>query len=332
MAFAHEDYAPSLRAELLALNQSGDDEIARGAMAALQLAHVYAQASQAVMLSAGVKPAQVLAIGCHGQTVRHRPDLGFTVQLNQPAQLAELTGCNVVADFRSRDVAAGGQGAPLVPAFHESVFRSAAETRAICNVGGIANLTLLQPRFPVLGFDCGPGNCLMDGWIGRHHGRPFDEGGTWAAQGHVLPSLANRLRSEAWFGVAPPKSTGRDLFNIDWLDKHLSGEEQPSDVQATLMDLTVWSIIDHLARYAPTATRLLVCGGGASNVTLMQRLAEHFSCGAVESTDEHGVPPQQVEALAFAWFAQRAIERRPIDFTAITGAHHVTPSGAIYPA
>ena len=332
IAFAHEDYSPALRAELLALNQSGDDEIARSATAARQLAHVYAHASRSAMRSAGVSPAQIAAIGCHGQTVRHRPDLGFTVQLNQPALLAELTGCNVVADFRSRDVAAGGQGAPLVPAFHDGVFRSPGETRAICNVGGISNLTLLQPGSPVLGFDCGPGNCLMDGWISRHQGRPFDDGGTWARRGQVLPALASLLRSEAWFGVVPPKSTGRDLFNIAWLDSHLSGGEQPADVQATLMDLTAWSIIDHLARYAPTATRLLVCGGGACNLTLMQRLSEHFSCGTVESTDAHGVPAQQVEALAFAWFAQRAIERRPIDFTAITGAHHVTPCGTVYPA
>jgi len=330
LAFTSEPYAAGLRAELLALNTPGEYEIERGAIASNRLAQIYARVAQRAMAIAGTDKALIAAIGCHGQTVRHRPELGFTVQLNNPALLAELSGCNVVADFRSRDIAAGGQGAPLVPAFHDGIFRSADETRVVCNIGGIANLTVLQPGKSVQGFDCGPGNCLMDGWIGQHQGQAFDADGAWAAQGNVLPTLITKLQSEPYFDLPPPKSTGRDLFHADWLASHLSGNEQPADVQATLMALTVWSISDHLTRHAPGASRLLVCGGGAKNSLLMARLAEQSSCVALESTDAYGVPSQQVEALAFAWLAQRAIERRPIDFTAITGARHLTPSGAIY--
>ncbi len=332
LAFTHEDFPVDLRHELLALNSSGVDETARGALAANQLAKVYATVSQKAMQICGASPSQIAAIGCHGQTVRHRPELGITVQLNNPSLLAELTGCNIVADFRSRDIAAGGQGAPLVPAFHDGVFRSPTETRVVCNIGGIANLTVLQPGKPVLGFDCGPGNCLMDGWIHQQKGEVFDEDGRWAATGRVLPQLARKLQHEAYFTAPPPKSTGRDLFHLDWLHQHLIGDEQAADVQATLLDLTAWAIVDHLSRYAPSASRVLVCGGGAHNPALMTAIAERFSCGAVETTDAYGVPSQQVEALAFAWFAQCAIERRPIDFTSITGARHRTPSGAIYPA
>lgn len=332
LAFTHEDFPADLRRELLALNSSGADEIARGALAANQLARIYASASQKAMQICGVNATQIAAIGCHGQTVRHRPELGITVQLNNPSLLAELTGCNVVADFRSRDIAAGGQGAPLVPAFHDGVFRSPTETRVVCNIGGIANLTVLQPGKPVLGFDCGPGNCLMDGWIHQQKGEAFDEDGRWASTGQVLPHLAGELQQETYFTAPPPKSTGRDLFHLDWLHQHLAGDERPADVQTTLLDLTAWSIIDHLGRYAPAATRVLVCGGGARNPALMAAIADRFSCGVVETTDAYGVPSQQVEALAFAWFAQCAMERRPIDFTSITGAKHRTPSGSIYPA
>ncbi len=332
LAFAHEDFPVDLRDELLALNSSGADEIARSAIAANRLAETYANASQKVMQMSGASASRIAAIGCHGQTVRHRPELGITVQLNNPSLLAELTGCNVVADFRSRDIAAGGQGAPLVPAFHDGVFRSPKETRVVCNIGGIGNLTVLQPGKPVLGFDCGPGNCLMDGWINLHQGEIFDADGRWAAAGRVVPQLADRLQLESYFAAPPPKSTGRDLFHLEWLKQHLVGGEQPADVQATLLDLTAWSIVDHLGRYAPAAERVLVCGGGAQNPVLMAAIAERFSCGVVETTDAYGVPSQQVEALAFAWFAQCAMERRPIDFTSITGARHRTPSGAIYPA
>ena len=332
LAFASETYAADLRAELLALNTAGKNEIERGARAANRLAQVYAHVARRVMAAAGVDRLQVAAIGCHGQTVRHRPDLGFTVQLNNPALLAELTGCNVVADFRARDIAAGGQGAPLVPAFHDGIFRSASETRVIVNIGGIANLTILEPGKSARGFDCGPGNCLMDAWITKHQGKSHDEDGAWASQGRLLPGLLQRLLDDEYFRLAPPKSTGRDLFNEAWLAARLEPLEAPADVQATLLALSAQTIIDHIARHSPGAQRVLVCGGGANNRALVADIASRFSCGSVERTDVYGVPAQQVEALAFAWFALRASEHRPLDMTATTGATHACILGASYPA
>ncbi len=332
LAFVSESFPANLRAELLALNSAGANEIERSHVAANELARVYSRAAKRAMQTANVGSSQIIAIGCHGQTVRHRPDLAFTAQLNNPSLLAELTSCNVVADFRSRDVAAGGQGAPLAPAFHEGVFSSADETRVVANIGGIANLTVLVPGNAVRGFDCGPGNCLMDAWIGKHQGKSHDENGAWATQGQVLPELLTRFLNDTYFQLTPPKSTGRDLFNMVWLASHLEGNERPQDVQATLLALTAKTIVDHIARYAPTAARILVCGGGANNGALLADIAHLFSCGSVERTDTYGVPAQQVEALAFAWFALRAIERRPLDMTATTGAAHPCILGAIYPA
>jgi anhydro-N-acetylmuramic acid kinase len=333
LAFVTEPFSVALRAELLALNTAGNNEIERSAVAANQLVDVYAIAAKRAMREAGVE--LVIAIGCHGQTIRHRPDLGFTTQINNPARLAELTHCDVVADFRSRDVAAGGQGAPLVPAFHDGAFRSPNETRVVVNIGGIANITILEPNRPAWGFDCGPGNCLMDAWIARHQQKAYDDDGAWAAQGQVLARLFSRLQSEKYFQMAPPKSTGRDLFHPAWLDTPLDGNEKPADaanVQATLLQLTAWCISDHIARYAPGAARALVCGGGAYNARLMAEISNQLSSMTVEKTDDHGVPAQQVEALAFAWLARQCIERKPIDLTATTGARHPVIMGAVFPA
>lgn len=331
LSFASENYSVDLRAELLALNSAGNNEIERSYLAANLLAHVYAKAARRCMQDAGVNASQIAAIGCHGQTVRHRPDLGFTVQLNNPALLAELTHCNVIAEFRSRDIAAGGQGAPLAPAFHEGVFRDPDETRVVVNIGGIANLTILAPNSPAWGFDCGTGNCLMDGWITKQLGKSHDENGDWAAGGKVIEPLLRRLLSEPYFSLPPPKSTGRDLFKLSWLESHLDGSESPQDVQATLLALTAKVITDDIARHAPTARRILVCGGGANNRALMADIANRFTCGAVEKTDDFGVPSQQVEALAFAWFALQATQRRAVNMTATTGAAHPCIMGASYP-
>jgi anhydro-N-acetylmuramic acid kinase len=325
----------NLRRELLALNTSGDDELARAALAANALARVYAQAVATLLKDTGLPAKDVSAIGAHGQTVRHRPDSGYTLQLNAPALLAELTGVDVVADFRSRDVAAGGQGAPLVPPFHAAVF-GAQHGRAVLNLGGIANVTLLAPGQPARGFDTGPANVLLDGWCQRHLGLPYDADGRWAATGQALaPLLEQLIASEPWFGLPPPKSTGRDLFNMQWLDSRLATfdgpKPAPQDVQATLQRLTARTVANAIDAAAAGTQEVFVCGGGAHNAGLMRELAYCLQ-RPVQPTDALGVPAQQVEALAFAWLAQAFVERRPAGLPAVTGARGARILGALYPA
>ena len=331
-------FAPELRAELLALNTVDKNELHRAALASNALARLYAQVAQALLAQSGVSAARVVAIGAHGQTVRHRPgefdSTGYTLQLNNPALLAELTGIDVVADFRSRDVAAGGQGAPLAPAFHQAVFARAQSTVGVLNVGGIANLTVLRADGSVLGFDCGPGNALMDFWCQQHTDQAFDKDGVWAAGGQVLPPLLAALKDEAFLRAAPPKSTGRDLFNPQWLASKLQGHAnaQAQDVQATLTEFTAAVCADSVRSYAVGCERLLVCGGGALNVHLMARLASLLPDMAVGSTAAAGVDPMHVEALAFAWLAKQTMERKKLALQSITGAQGARVLGGFYPA
>lgn len=339
IAHAHCAFDAALAIELKALNGPGANELHRAALAANALARHYAGAVNELLAAAGVRRDAIVAVGVHGQTVRHRPQefdgIGYTLQLNQPALLAELCGIDVISDFRTRDVAAGGQGAPLAPAFHRVMFGSEREICGVLNLGGISNLTVLKPQSPTLGFDCGPGNALMDHWCERHTGRPFDDGGTWAASGRVLDRLLGVLLADPYFALPPPKSTGRDLFNATWLDGRLlganAGAARPEDVQATLAEFTAAVCASDLNRHAPDAAELLVCGGGAFNRHLMQRLAARASRVRVLSSSERGLPPTQVEGCAFAWLARAFVRREALGLDAITGARGARVLGALYP-
>jgi len=325
----------ALRATLLTLNTRGDDELHRAALAAQELTALYAQVVSTLLARGNTDAARVTAIGAHGQTVRHRPELGYTVQLNAPALLAELTGIAVIADFRSRDIAAGGQGAPLVPAVHAALFATE-EPIAVLNLGGIANLTVLRPGQQPMGFDTGPANVLLDLWCARHTGCNYDTDGRWAASGCVIPELLyGLLRDEPWLDLPPPKSTGRDLFNADWLNtrlaRHGGGSLAPQDVQATLQRYTAQTVADAVQRYAADAARVLVCGGGARNAALMRDLADCLPC-AVAPTDTVGVPGHCLEALAFAWLAWAHVHRVPAGLPSVTGSCGARVLGAYYPA
>ena len=332
-------FPDALRHEFLALNAPGDNELHRAALAGNALARVYADQVQALLQQCQLSPSDICAVGAHGQTVRHRPQefdgTGYTLQLNQPALLAEWCGIDVVADFRSRDVAAGGQGAPLVPPFHHAFFARQGHATAVLNIGGISNLSVLGSFAEnSTGFDCGPGNALMDAWCQQHKGQAYDAEGRWAAKGQVNACLLSDLQAEAYFSKLPPKSTGRDLFNSLWLAKKLQRhpELSPVDVQATLTELTAWACADSVRRSLPACQTLIVCGGGALNLELMRRIQRALPTLHVESSAQHGLPPLQVEATAFAWLAQQAKERRTSSLPSVTGARGARILGAVYPA
>jgi len=334
-------FAPPLREALLALQTPGDNEIHREHLAANALAIAYAGLVKQLLADSKRQPSEISAIGAHGQTIRHQAGLskalGYTHQTLNPALLAELTDIDVIADFRSRDLAAGGHGAPLVPAFHAQQFASDKNT-AVLNLGGIANLTLLPQKGDVTGFDCGPGNMLMDAWIAKHQGKAFDQGGVWAVQGMVNDSLLERMLTDPFFTKAPPKSTGRDDFHLQWLEKQLGGNAyKPEDVQATLLHLTVTTALQSIQLYAPQTEVLIICGGGVRNTALLNSLREQaqamFKHGLeIRSSEANGIDPQLVEALAFAWLAWAHKTKRPANLPAVTGASGPRILGAYYPA
>ena len=340
LAEAYLPFPNELRETLMVLQAPSDNELHREALAANALVRVYAECVRQLLAASGLPASAVSAIGAHGQTIRHRPGefdgIGYTRQLNAPALLAELTGIDVVADIRSRDVAAGGQGAPLVPAYHQAMFSDAGETRVVCNLGGISNVTILPAAAlgqPVSGFDCGPGNALLDGWASRHLGKAYDDGGAWGATGRTDDALLAALLSEPYFAQTPPKSTGRDLFHAAWLDAHLAAfpHVSPVDVQATLVALTAQCIANDVLRFAPGCRGFYACGGGTRNHALMQAIANRLPGVKVATTDALGVPPQQVEARAFAWLAERCVAREPGNLPSVTGAKGPRILGAIYP-
>ncbi|CAH0154513.1 Anhydro-N-acetylmuramic acid kinase [Massilia sp. Bi118] len=331
---AFTPFPAALRKELMALQAASENELEREALAANALARCYAECVQQLLAQA---PGPVRAVAVHGQTIRHRPELGFTRQTNNPALLAELTGVDVIADFRTRDIAAGGQGAPLVPAFHEARFGKPKTVRVVVNIGGIGNISVLHGDGRVSGYDTGPGNVLMDLWVARHTGKAYDEDGAFAASGKVDEQLLEILLDEPYFRQPPPKSTGRDLFHAEWLDGKLAQHTglASADVQATLTRLTAVSIAR--AIQAETADKpaqaVYVCGGGAYNGVLLRDIEAALGGGIpVRSTEELGVAPNRVEALAFAWLGYQFTRRRPGNLPAVTGAKGLRVLGALYPA
>lgn len=331
VATHHRPMPQDLRADVLAFRQSGDDELHRLATLDAQLANEYAVAVLALLTDTGVSTEAVSAIGQHGQTLRHHPsgDIPYTVQIGDPNRLAERTGITVVADFRRRDMAAGGQGAPLVPAFHAAQLAMPGIATAVVNIGGIANVTLIAADGGVTGWDTGPGNTLLDAWVSRHQGVPFDDGGDWAATGEIIHPLLSGMLEDPYFARPHPKSTGPELFNLDWVTSHLVGEAA-ADVQRTLVELTAASIARALVDASPKVVR--VCGGGARNGFLMQRLCARLPECEVTTTAAAGVDPAWVEAWAFAWLAEQTLAGQPGNVPSVTGAKGPRVLGGIYRA
>jgi anhydro-N-acetylmuramic acid kinase len=323
-------YSAELRGALLELHVPGRDELQRAARLGMEISELYACAAQELLRKAG--QPRVAAMGCHGQTVRHRPEAGYTIQLVNGALLAERTGLTTVVDFRSRDIAAGGQGAPLVPAFHAACLALPGTERAILNIGGIANLTCLPNQGPVTGFDTGPGNVLIDTWARQHFGRDYDVDGSIAATGTVQDVLLDKLLRDEFFSRRPPKSTGRDRFNEAWLESFGLQGSRPEDVMATLAELTSRTASDAVRSWCHGAAEVFVCGGGVHNHHLLRRLAVNLGGTRVASTSELGLDPDWVEAMAFAWLAKQCLAGEPGNLSTVTGAKGPRVLGAIYPA
>ncbi len=341
LADANVPFERPFRKQLMQLQSADINEIEREGEAANTLARKYADNIRILLDKAGLSPKDVTAAGIHGQTIRHRPELGFTRQTNNPALVAELTGIDVIADFRSRDIAAGGQGAPLVPAFHQAVFGSPQTTRVAVNIGGIANISILRPDGSVTGFDTGPGNMLMDAFIQEKLHEPYDRDGQWAAKGKVIDALLESMLDDPYFEKTPPKSTGRDLFHLAWAKRHIFLTETDerthgADIQATLLMLTARTIADAIGQYAPNTDQVYLCGGGALNRhlanTLRQLLQARNPDLTLDSSAALGIDPMQVESLAFAWLAHRFTVRKPGNLPAVTGAEGFRILGALYPA
>lgn len=327
-------YDDQLRSRLLALNQAGHDELHRAALLSNKLSRLYAEAVIKLLINSGISSQSITAIGCHGQTVRHCPqsESAYSIQLGNAALLAELTGITVAADFRSRDIAAGGQGAPLVPAFHQVLLGHSQIYRVIVNIGGIANITSLPPTGEVIGFDCGPGNMLMDAWCLQHKGSAYDHNGAWAQTGQIISGLLEAFLAFPFFSLPPPKSTGREMFGNDWLISYLRGNEAPEDVQATLLRLTVEAIARSILHHFPEVEEVYLCGGGARNGKLVAELKAALPGKSVDLTDVLGINADWMEAFAFAWLAKQAINKVPGNLPAVTGAQGHRILGAIYQA
>jgi anhydro-N-acetylmuramic acid kinase len=335
----------TLKNQILQLCNPGDNEIERMGHLDRSLGLHFAQATQQLLAQSGINADQIRAIGSHGQTIRHRPpglqgnddNLPFTLQIGDPNTLAEITGITTVADFRRRDIAANGQGAPLAPAFHQALFASDSSERFVVNIGGMSNITQLSPEQAALGFDTGPGNVLMDGWIYQQRGENYDRDGHWAASGSVHNPLLDKLLSHPFLPLSPPKSTGREAFNLNWLNHLLSEFNEPiasADVQATLLEFTATTITDAISSISKSTksvqTEVFICGGGAFNAQLMHRLTQLSNGYQVQITRSIGIDPEWVEAMAFAWLAHQTLQRQPGNLQQVTGAQGARILGGIY--
>ena len=332
-------FTSELRYQLQQLITNGYCELQQLGQLDIQTGHQYAEHINNLLRQTGLSARDIAAIGCHGQTIFHAPDVDypFSMQIGNGNVIAEHTGITTVTDFRQRDMVLGGQGAPLVPAFHEALFRQNGQDRVVVNIGGISNITVLpaDPEQAVFGFDTGPGNTLMDSWIQSHHAKTYDENGHWAATGQVYTALLDLLLSDEYFSRPIPKSTGRERFHIDWLQNHLNKVNRDiaaEDVQATLLQLTAISIATNIKQYAPDSRDIFVCGGGAHNDALMQALKTALSPATVTATDQIGMNSDWVEATAFAWLARQTLHHQTGNLPAVTGASHATILGAIYPS
>ncbi|MBL4868671.1 MAG: anhydro-N-acetylmuramic acid kinase [Pseudomonadales bacterium] len=338
----HETPFPvSIRERIIALCSPGENEIDRCGQLDIEIGKLFAEAAASLLAKAKINPNDIIAIGSHGQTIRHRPTLlsPFTLQIGDPNTIAQKTGITTVADFRRKDMVVGGQGAPLLPAFHQAVLKSTSTCIAIVNIGGVGNITLLNPRHKrTLGFDTGPGNTLMDAWIVQHHGKQYDENGFWAAEGTTNTELLEALISDPYFELVPPKSTGREYFNLVWLDSYLEKmncEISPKDVQATLLRLTALSIVNAIHQYGSATEEILVCGGGVHNKILMQEIstiAESLISPTLKtlSTEDKGINPDHMESMGFAWLAMQTLERKPGNLPSVTGAEKEVVLGAVF--
>ena len=337
LATKYNSYEKEVRDHLIALCADNQQTVELIAAMDTRVGQLFARTALDLLSQADISPDKVRAIGSHGQTIRHEPraPFPFSLQIGNPNVIAEITGITTIADFRRRDIAAGGEGAPLVPAFHNEVFRSSENDRVVINIGGIANITLLpgDRDLPVIGFDTGPGNILMDGWCERHLGAVYDSDGQWCATGNIHNKLLETLSEHSYFSQEPPKSTGREDFNLQWLDTIIQETgltPAPQDVQATLCELTARSIAKSIQLHAPQAREVLVCGGGAHNRILMQRLKVHLQETSVQSTEQYGIPPDWVESAAFAWLAKQTLAGKPGNLPSVTGAKKALILGGIY--
>ena len=325
-------YEDKLKMALLGLHSPNTNELEESLVIGNIVSKKAYEAIEALLKKTNVASKDIRAIGFHGQTIRHQPQKGFTLQIGNPALLAELSNINVIADFRSRDVAASGQGAPLVPAFHQEIFSHPTTYRAILNIGGIANVTLLNPKTTVSGFDTGPGNILLDHWSKTHRNQAFDENGAWAKEGKIIETLLHAFFKDAYFEKTAPKSTGRDHFNEAWLNKHLQKSYSRQDIQRTLLELTALSIAKAIDSHDANITEIYLCGGGALNSFLVERLQALMPKIKIQPTDLLGIPTQYVEATAFAWLAKQMLFSKPGNLPEVTGAKGLRILGALYPA